>query len=117
MQQHRHLTAATPLPHHEPSWWLRTRLADLRTRGDTRQTLACRHIVSGTQEALTALWLPQVMTCRDCAAAFQLDDRAAQICDRCGKRHDDTQPLAWRDGGVLVLFGLCPPCHRREVPA
>lgn len=100
---------------HEPSFWLRARLADLRTRHLTSQFKACPHLRVGVP-AVVALWAPDRVVCVPrCARTLRLTGDADRTCDRCGTVADRVHPeIAAPSPGLVVVFGLCPACHRRE---
>lgn len=105
-----------PLFDHEPSTWLRDQVEDLRTRWEAGNTFACGHVVTGTAGVtFTALWRRDTVTCSPCAAVFRRP--TDQACDRCEQPRDELRGLAHQVNGLVVLFALCPGCHRREVPA
>ncbi|PKW25412.1 hypothetical protein [Phycicoccus duodecadis] len=109
----------TPIHNHEPSFWLRARLVDLHSRWNTGRMLTCRHVLTQPGGVfITALWLPEVMVCTSCAVdALRLPAAADLTCDRCSAPDPKTRAVAVDEQGVIVTFGLCPDCYRREMPA
>jgi hypothetical protein len=109
---------------HEPSWWLRGQLNNLLAGWQANGVHACPHVKRSRRNAavgITALYLPEVLTCPDrrCADVFKLDGAPDHECDRC---HEQSETLAAvvhdsdLDGlRLLVMFGLCPHCERKEV--
>ncbi|HMM96714.1 hypothetical protein [Phycicoccus sp.] len=110
----------TAIPNHEPSFWLRGRLVDLHTRWAAGQMLGCREVFAPTPDTLlvVALWMPEVMVCRSCAPEILKTAAASDLtCDRCATCDRDTRSVAILEQGVVVAFGLCPGCYRREIPS
>lgn len=101
---------------HEPSMWLRTRLVDLRTRLATGQLSTCPHLSAGDVGTI-ALWAPDRAVCTPCAKTeLALTGPADRTCDRCTHIVDRIHPeIVAPAPNVVVLIGLCPPCHRKEL--
>lgn len=101
---------------HEPSLWLRARLADVATRWAAGDIDTCRHLRLG-MVGVAAMWAPRRVVCGSCSPQLRLTGDADRTCDRCGHVGVPIHAEIVNLGPALVLFGLCPPCHRREVPA
>ncbi len=101
---------------HEPSAWLRDRLTDLQRRYVSGQLRHCGHLAPW-QQAVAPLWA-DVVTCGPCASQNRLSGDLDRTCDRCGiVCRGPIHPCVTLFGPLLVCFGLCPSCQRREVPA
>lgn len=108
------------LPNHEPSDWLRGAFADVDL-----WPAACRHIRTGEMIGLPAiapLWDGGAW-CTPCApVAFNLPEATeAQRCDRCRYEPCDIGgDKVWVHsilaGSILMMFGLCIDCLRKEAP-
>lgn len=99
---------------HEPTLWLRGRLHDLRNHWRTGAFDTCGHLKPGTV-GVTALWRPDLVTCPPCSPVFRLTGDDDRRCDRCGAVQATIHPEVVGFGHALVMLGLCPGCHRKEV--
>lgn len=112
-------TGMAYLEGHEPSLWLRGQISDVVTGVRTRQVSTCGHLTS-TRPGIVALWARDRVVCEDCAPELRLTGDADNTCDRCAVVVDKgttihahvMAPLPC----LLLVYGLCPACHRREVP-
>lgn len=104
-------------PDHEPSLWLRSKIAHARRTARPR----CPHLLSRTASAkpVVALWTPGAV-CSQCFPPVSVHGGMAEHdheCDRCGAvDHGDFHPLFLDAGGLLVALGLCRICFKKEVP-
>ena len=111
-----HHHGLTGFPNHEPSFWLRSRLIDIETRVQAGTLRQCGHL-GAHGRASVALWA-MVARCRRCVHADRLHGPEDKTCDRCGHVCEGIiHPGAVAVGPFVVIFGLCPACHRREVAA
>jgi hypothetical protein len=103
---------------HEPSLWLRNELAAVRRMITDGTFTDCGHLL-GAMSAAAALWRPGHVVCADCVVALRLYGDADRTCDRCQTVMPPgalIHPCAIRVSSVLlVTFGLCPTCNRREI--
>lgn len=100
---------------HEPSFWLRNRLVDFRTRCATGEIRPCQNLRAGTV-AMLALWSPDRIVCAGCKAQLRLPGDADQTSDRCQQVTEVIHPrIVEAAPGLLVMFNLCPACHHAEV--
>lgn len=118
MSLHRNLDAVatahglTTVPNHEPSMWLRAKLQDLASRWAHGTFTTCGH---RRKNYTAVLWAPDRLVCGDCAPSLTLTGDADHTCDRCAEVHERIHLHVCIYGGVLVAYGLCGACHRREV--
>jgi hypothetical protein len=99
---------------HEPSFWLRCRLADLDTRALSGRLGACPH-ANAAPFGILALWAPDTVWCASCSVtAVAVDGDADRTCDRCGRVDDRITGLVVTAGRLLIAAGLCRPCRARE---
>lgn len=119
LEQHATATGNSYVANHEPSFWLRARLADLGTRLLTGQLETCPSL-RAHQDAFVALWASDWLACGrlecvHCTSRVRLTGDADRTCDRCSAVVDTIHPTVVVGGAnLLVTFGLCGPCHRRE---
>lgn len=107
----------TVIDRHEPSAWLRGRIGELHTALTAGTFTSCVHLRPATM-AGAALWKPGHLACAACLDVFRLDGANDLQCDRCAVVCEATiNPHMIAVGHVLLLYGLCDNCHRREVPA
>lgn len=103
------------IPDHEASWWLRTRLVDLDTRDRAAQIAHCEHLRGGGP-SFAALWAPDRIVCVHCVPELRLTGDADRTCDRCGAIATGVHPVVVAASEtLLVSFGLCRFCFRREM--
>jgi len=104
---------------HEPSFWLRTRLARIDTAAINGRLSTCGHVKAGNLAAspgILALWAPERLWCVACApAALRLVGPANHECDRCHAHSDPIQVCTIAGRYAVVVFGLCADCSHREV--
>lgn len=104
---------------HEPSFWLRARLARIDTAAINGRLSVCGHVTIrrlGTSPGIVPLWAPDTLWCVTCApAALRLVGAANYECDRCGAHADPIQVCTIAGRYAVVVFGLCDECQRREV--
>jgi hypothetical protein len=111
------------LTNHEPSWWLRTQVDAVLAGWQTNGVHACPHVKRmrrGTSVGITALHMPEVLTCPDrCRDVFKVDGPEDFTCDRCRSRFDGLTGVIFDiqvDGlRLLVMLGLCEACEIKEV--
>jgi len=104
-----------PYRNHEPSAWLRGRFADINRRAAAGQVAHCGHIEPGSVGALM-LWHDDLVCCGRCVERLRLTGDPDRTCDRCGAVVPLIHPTTLTAGPeLLVGFGLCPACHRKEV--
>lgn len=119
LEQHAAATGTGYTANHEPSFWLRTRLADLGTRLLTGQLETCPRL-RPHHDACVALWASDWVACGwlgcgHCKSRVRLTGDADRTCDRCSTVVDTIHPEIVAAGpNLLVTFGLCAPCHQRE---
>lgn len=109
-------TGESYTPGHEPSWWLRSRLVDLHTRGRAGQLDPCPHLRPGTT-AFAALWAPDRVVCAGCVPSLRLTGDADRTCDRCGiVSPTGVHPaMTAASPSLLVSLGLCRGCLGKEM--
>lgn len=103
---------------HEASAWLLECIADMYA-----WPAGCMHTRTGQKSAtplIAPLW-DRAVWCSTCAPASRppIGSIADRTCDRCGHvcavtLGDKIYPAAVLAGMVLVVFGLCRDCLRRE---
>lgn len=103
---------------HEPTVWLRERVADVADWPP-----GCKHTRTGRNVAvpvIAPLW-DRSLWCAVCASAARLPNGSPpdRQCDRCGRicapaLGDPIYPGSVQVGILLVVFGLCRDCHRKE---
>jgi hypothetical protein len=119
LEQHAAATGSGFEPRHESSFWLRGRLTDLGTRLRSGQMEICPNL-RPQNDAVAVLWAPGWLSCGRrgcvrCASHVLVTGDADRTCDRCGAVVDTIHPEIVAAGShLLVMFGLCAPCHRRE---
>jgi hypothetical protein len=66
-----------------------------------------------------AMWRPECVTCLPCRGLLATDsaDPEDKTCDRCRRRAPGLVLGMVRTPAVVVIFGLCDECRRREVAA
>jgi hypothetical protein len=102
----------------EPSFWLRARLVDLRTRLASGLLEPCPHLTNTQQRRVSALWLPDRVSCEPCTGVvFNVSGPSAFTCDRCRQTSRRIFPSRVNAADLTVLFGLCPSCQKLEVTA
>lgn len=102
---------------HEPSFWLRGRLADLFTAARLGAVRPCQHLRAGMIGS-AVLWAPDQVVCGPCTAGFALTGDADRTCDRCGVVTSGKgihSCIVAASSNLVVSYGLCGPCYRREV--
>lgn len=106
------------LHRHEPSFWLRCRLAGIDQAALNSRLTPCPHWRPGVP-AVVALWRDSALWCLPCAAAggLAVDAEENDTCDRCRCRcRTERMELCTIAGRyAVVVFGLCPGCTEREV--
>lgn len=106
-----------PMLNHEPSHWLRTRLARIDREALNGRVTICAHVRPGWP-GIVALWAPAGLWCPACAVdAIGLEGDDNFRCDRCGALDDPIHVCTIAGRHAVVLFGLCASCRRREVAA
>lgn len=104
----------TQVPDHEPTFWLRARIADVLTRRGLFELNQCGHLNLGVV-GVVALWDDARAVCTECVPTLSVHGAADHTCDRCAAVTPIThQHLTVPAADLLVIFGLCPTCHRRE---
>ncbi len=104
-----------PYRNHEPSAWLRGRLANINHRAAAGQVAHCGHVEPGAVGALV-LWRDDLVCCGGCAEWLRLTGDPDRTCDRCDAVVPLIHPTSVTAGPTLIVgFGLCPDCHRKEV--
>ena len=110
-----HALGGTIINGHEPSMWLRSRLADIHTRITAGTLRPCPHLQAG-DVGRVALWAPDRIVCAGCSGSLRLTGTADRTCDRCASVQPTIHPhIASTDCYLAVIYGLCPDCHRREL--
>jgi hypothetical protein len=66
-----------------------------------------------------ALWEPGCVTCVPCSRLLATDPREPEdkTCDRCRRRAPGLVIGMVQTPAVVVVFGLCDDCRRREMAA
>lgn len=109
------ISSVESMLNHEPSWWLRRRLAQIDQAALNGRVEVCGHRTPGVPPIL-ALWAPDAAWCVRCAgAALRLEGPENYQCDRCGVHADPIRVCTIAGRRVVVVFGLCAVCHRKEV--
>jgi hypothetical protein len=102
---------------HECSLWLRTRLVGLATGLLSGELELCPHL-RPDDLGIAALWDSEFVACGRCSGRFfRLTGDDDKRCDRCGIVDQVVHPSIVVDSNMLVMLGLCPACHRRELAA
>lgn len=107
-------TGSEFLPAHEPTVWLRNEIAAIGQQVGRGERRVCDHLLAG-MPAVAPLWSNAIHCagCPDAELPRGVEDRR---CDRCGVVGDVIHPEVVAPSPVLlVVFGLCPGCHRKEV--
>lgn len=97
--------SGTHVDHHEPSFWLRSRLVGLTCR----PLPTCGH----NNPTFAALWRPEVV-CALCAPTLRAQGEDDFRRDRCGVVEHPITLGAVVFHALLVSFGLCSSCAAKE---
>lgn len=102
---------------HEPSHWMRSRVAEMGQRAVAGRVEFCPHLGVGSP-VMMALWRPDLAVCLACSPQLWSGMRGTPddgTCDRCGASDPDgVYGGALLLGAVLLAFGLCDGCAARE---
>lgn len=101
------------IEHHEPSFWLRSRLLDLETRLLSGDFAVCVHL-RPDEVGLTTLTADTVV-CGNCMHRIYSaeHDRRCGRCAGSAVAYTEIVPTA----NAVVFFDLCATCRRKEVGA
>ena len=92
-------------------------LDDLAARGRTRRQQKCAHLRRGPGVAWLLAWSPERLRCQSCAQSAMLQaSRSAEddVCDVCRHIASPLHAIVGAAGPVLLAFGACGSCYRRE---
>lgn len=107
----------TTLVNHEPSAWLRSTLGTLDSGLRSGRVAIDPHLRRG-DVGLVGLWRRDEVFCHGCAPAelaLEHGSTEDRRCDRCGAVRATVRPYVLNIESLLVvMFGLCDRCHRRE---